>query len=179
VIGDANNSWRSGRKIWNQHAYFITNINEDGSIPATAPQNWLSYNNFRSGDIGAGTEGYSAPDLVGDIRFVCNDECDQDRLYVWVTLGNRGYEDIEADFPVELIGVLKDGTEVSLVQETITDTIPAGQRLEGMEWVIEGVPSELKALVLKVDGGDNASRSLVEECVEDNNTDEWRDNLCK
>ncbi|MBK7829435.1 hypothetical protein [Nannocystis sp.] len=26
VIGDKNNSWRPGRKIWNQHAYSITNI---------------------------------------------------------------------------------------------------------------------------------------------------------
>jgi len=26
VIGDKNNSWRPGRKIWNQHAYSITNV---------------------------------------------------------------------------------------------------------------------------------------------------------
>ncbi|MEK8022137.1 MAG: FG-GAP-like repeat-containing protein, partial [Candidatus Parabeggiatoa sp.] len=33
VFQDANNSWMPARGIWNQHAYHITNINDDGSLP--------------------------------------------------------------------------------------------------------------------------------------------------
>ena len=49
VIGGANNNWVGTRRIWNQHAYHITNINEDGSIPRFEQPNWLTpeLNNFR------------------------------------------------------------------------------------------------------------------------------------
>jgi len=33
VFQDANNSWMPARGIWNQHAYHITNVNDDGSLP--------------------------------------------------------------------------------------------------------------------------------------------------
>jgi rhodanese-related sulfurtransferase len=47
VIGDANDTWVNTRKIWNQHAYSITNVNNDGTIPAIPDTNWLIFNNFR------------------------------------------------------------------------------------------------------------------------------------
>ena len=34
VFQDKNNSWVNTRKIWNQHAYHIDNVNDDGTIPA-------------------------------------------------------------------------------------------------------------------------------------------------
>ncbi|MCP4694951.1 MAG: hypothetical protein GY859_43385, partial [Desulfobacterales bacterium] len=33
ILGDAGDSWVNTRKIWNQHAYSITNVEDDGSIP--------------------------------------------------------------------------------------------------------------------------------------------------
>ncbi|MET0403926.1 MAG: kelch repeat-containing protein, partial [Cystobacter sp.] len=55
-------NWRSARRIWNQHAYSITNINDDGTIPAQPVANWLSegLNTFRSNGPGPGA-GYCAP----------------------------------------------------------------------------------------------------------------------
>ncbi len=51
VFGDAQNCWVNTRKIWNQHAYSITNVNDDGKIPQNRLTNWLStspaFNNFR------------------------------------------------------------------------------------------------------------------------------------
>ncbi len=40
VFGDAQNRWVPTRKIWNQHTYHITNVNEDGTIPAVEINNW-------------------------------------------------------------------------------------------------------------------------------------------
>ena len=60
VIGDANDSWAPARPIWNQHAYHITNVNSDGSIPTHPVENWHTWNNFRAG----GTE-FGALSLVG------------------------------------------------------------------------------------------------------------------
>lgn len=47
VIGDANNTWVSTRKIWNQHSYHITNVNDDGTIPAHEANSWQLYNTYR------------------------------------------------------------------------------------------------------------------------------------
>ncbi len=50
IYGDATDSWASTRRIWNQHAYHVTNVAEDGSIPASEPVNWLTPNpNTESG----------------------------------------------------------------------------------------------------------------------------------
>ncbi|QRK08304.1 VCBS repeat-containing protein [Archangium violaceum] len=50
VFRDRADEWVGTRGIWNQHAYSITNINDDGTIPAHPAANWLTpgLNNFRS-----------------------------------------------------------------------------------------------------------------------------------
>ena len=42
-------NWVPTRKIWNQHSYHVTNINEDGTIPRVEDKNWLlpGLNNYR------------------------------------------------------------------------------------------------------------------------------------
>jgi hypothetical protein len=51
VYSDANDNWVRSRPIWNQHAYSVTNVNDDGTIPQTSAwlNNWdqLGLNNFR------------------------------------------------------------------------------------------------------------------------------------
>lgn len=49
VFADAGPGWAPTRKIWNQHTYHVTNVNEDGTIPRREDINWLfpSLNNFR------------------------------------------------------------------------------------------------------------------------------------
>ena len=47
VFGDASDHWVSTRRIWNQHAYHITNINQDGSVPDTETDSWTSHNTYR------------------------------------------------------------------------------------------------------------------------------------
>ena len=47
VIGDRHNRWVQSRRIWNQHTYHVTNVNEDGSIPQFEQPNWMIFNTFR------------------------------------------------------------------------------------------------------------------------------------
>jgi RHS repeat-associated protein len=47
VIGDANDTWVSSRQIWNQQTYHITNVNDDGTIPAHEENSWQLYNSYR------------------------------------------------------------------------------------------------------------------------------------
>ncbi|MCB9596441.1 MAG: hypothetical protein H6719_27205 [Sandaracinaceae bacterium] len=53
VWGDASDTWVSARRIYNQHAYHVTNVYESGGVPAREPESWRPwngrlYNTYRS-----------------------------------------------------------------------------------------------------------------------------------
>jgi RHS repeat-associated protein len=50
VINDALNLWKRTRRTWNQHAYQVTNVNEDGTVPLVETPHWLlpGLNGFRT-----------------------------------------------------------------------------------------------------------------------------------
>jgi hypothetical protein len=48
VWQDAQHRWIPTRRIWNQHAYSVANVREDGTIPKTMPKSWLGLNTFRT-----------------------------------------------------------------------------------------------------------------------------------
>ena len=47
VWGDRRGRWVGSRRIWNQHAYHIDNVEEDGSIPRRPAYSWRGHNSFR------------------------------------------------------------------------------------------------------------------------------------
>ncbi len=59
----SNEAWGSARGLWNQHTYSVTNINDDGSIPAQPATNWLTegLNTFRSNAAAPKGPNYCAP----------------------------------------------------------------------------------------------------------------------
>jgi len=48
VFQDSQKRWIPTRRIWNQHAYHVTNVREDGTIPQTMGNNWKLLNTFRT-----------------------------------------------------------------------------------------------------------------------------------
>ena len=172
VIEDANDSWQAGRGIWNQHAYSITNVNDDGSIPILPEPNWFSYNNFRSGDLVAATGGTQA-DLFTQVVFVCTDECDQNTLHVLVTVGNQGTKDVDIPTTLELWALKYDGTR-AILDIVMLDPIPAGQQLDGL--VFEINHPDLANFFDVIAVADAAG--LVAECNETNNEAMFTYGLC-
>jgi hypothetical protein len=71
VFGSAAGTWVRTRRVWNQHAYQITNVGEDGSIPAVESPNWSAkgLNNFRL-NRQPGSE-FAAPNAVVEVRVRC------------------------------------------------------------------------------------------------------------
>jgi RHS repeat-associated protein len=63
VFGDPNGAWVSTRKVWNQHSYHVTNINDDGSIPTHETNNWQTYNSYRQQAPTTACR-YALPDLT-------------------------------------------------------------------------------------------------------------------
>ena len=47
VFEDVNDNWAPTRAIWNQHAYNINNVDENGGIPTDPQPSWLTHNTFR------------------------------------------------------------------------------------------------------------------------------------
>ena len=54
VYHDTQEGWAYTRRIWNQHAYSVTNINDNGSVPAQPGKHWQlpNLNTFRSNVAG-------------------------------------------------------------------------------------------------------------------------------
>jgi hypothetical protein len=48
VYEDSQKRWIPTRRIWNQHAYSVVNVREDGTIPAHPKKSWLNLNTFRT-----------------------------------------------------------------------------------------------------------------------------------
>ena len=114
VIEDENDSWMPATPIWNQHAYSITNIDHDGSVPAYPDVNWDTYNTFRSGDLVAGQNG-DFPDFFGIIDDVCA-ECEDNKLTVYARIGNQGLMDVEGSVDVEVRMVSSNGYKTAYTQ---------------------------------------------------------------
>lgn len=132
VVGDANHSWQPGRKIWNQHAYYITNVADDGGVPAVPAPNWASYNNFRSGHTGP-NDGLAIPsvELFGD---VCQLGCDETGLRaVFVQIGNGGAGQLTTSVDVQVFGLDEAGDEVLIDTVTFQPPLDAGVVTAGQQ----------------------------------------------
>jgi hypothetical protein len=71
VFGDVNGTWVRTRRVWNEHAYHVTNVNEDGTIPKHELANYKQpgLDNFRQNKQ-PGSE-FSAPDAVISVGSLC------------------------------------------------------------------------------------------------------------
>ena len=71
VFGSKTGSWVRTRRVWNEHTYHITNIGEDGKVPAVEPANWTQpgLNDYRQ-NRQPGSQ-FGAPDAVVSIEPLC------------------------------------------------------------------------------------------------------------
>lgn len=71
IFGDKNGNWVRTRRVWNEHAYHVTNIAEDGTIPTVESPNFKhpKLNNFRQNVQPSGE--FFAPDLVASVFTIC------------------------------------------------------------------------------------------------------------
>jgi len=145
VYGDANQSWPQGRQIWNQHAYSITNINDDLSLPAPQQPNWQQYNNFRSADGGPPPNKWI--DLQPEIIDTCFDEC-PDRLFLSVRVLNRGTYPIEPGLKV----LVKAGPSGGIVAVgSVPTAIPSGKSSEAIAIEVDGSSLNGQPAVVVID----------------------------
>ena len=87
------------RSIWNQHAYHITNVNDDGTIPLTEMANFKTFNNYRQNVQGSVAGSAPTGDATGKI-VVPPDVGDCVKLFrVAGSVCNRGASALAAGMP--------------------------------------------------------------------------------
>lgn len=91
VYADANDQWVRSRTIWNQHAYHVTHISEEGVVPQTSmwDKNWEQpeLNNFRQ-NVPGDPNGNAVPDSTAGASVF--DECLGGVATLTVDVCNRG-----------------------------------------------------------------------------------------
>jgi hypothetical protein len=181
VLRERLDRWVSSRSIWNQHAYSISNVNEDGSIPKTSDwvKNWTvteaGYNSFRQNEQGtAGAE--DLPDITG--RFTDEEPCviggSSSKVYLQATVCNRGKRAVGAALPATFyVGDPADG-EILCTSYTDGPVPTEGCLLVYCE-IGDGVEGKEVTMVVNDDGmggrttlecrpDNNLSSILVEKC---------------
>lgn len=174
AIGDADGTWMPARPVWNQHAYAITNVNNDSTIPADPDTNWLSYNNFRSGDLAAASGG-AMSDAIPELVEVCNDECEDGLLRLVFRIGNGGVEPLPPGISGSLYARAEGSWNLLETQTTAAQIMPA-RTTPG--WVFDVDPADVPLGVVRFVADDDGSGGWVTECHEDNNEIIVNDGLC-
>jgi hypothetical protein len=168
VFKDVNDNWVGTRRVWNQHAYSVTNIDEDGRVPMTPARNWEvpGLNNFRQNVQGDGL--FNAPNLTVPMVQVAAEECGTGRLVIRVTIRNTGSLGVRAGAVLTSIWAGDP--------ERLIATIPNAQPLapgasEVMEYIWQAPPDQAgKTFDVRViidDDGEGNQRH--NECREDDN----------
>ncbi|MCA9167614.1 MAG: hypothetical protein KDB23_08095, partial [Planctomycetales bacterium] len=161
VFKNASDAWVDTREIWNQHGYYVTNINDDGSVPAVQEPSWLGQNTFHGNTLVEADESAGADLVPSYVRYEVNDT----GTSVTVRVGNGGansapdgvdmaFYDGHPDDGGRLLGVVQTSRRLDPgTFEDVTFVLPDGEALD--LWIVAD--------------DDGAGIGHVHECDEQNN----------
>jgi hypothetical protein len=167
VYGDANHTWVPTRNLWNQHTYHVTNILDDGTIPAEEANNWETLNNYRQNVQTVGSV-FASADVTAS--FLRTTE-ESDGIVLTTRIGNGGAKVIGPGLPVSFYdgdstsgGVLLGtaNTTSSLLPgqfEDVSITLPPGTTSADTLWVVADDSGGLVGLTNECDETNNALNS--------------------
>jgi choice-of-anchor A domain-containing protein len=168
VFRDRRDGWVNTRKIWNQHAYSVTNVNDDGTIPASPVANWRTpgLNTFRSNSQGSGsTSPFAAADLIAsEVAGACDGSA-QD-LILSARITNQGDAAASAGLQVAFFqgNPASGGTQLGVA--TLPSVLAAGASAVA-SITLSPAPGGTADIYVVADFGTGTGREL--ECREDNN----------
>lgn len=139
VFSSQGGDWVRTRRVWNQHAYHITNVGEDGSIPQEEEANWNvpALNNFRL-NRQPGNED-AAPDVVLSLLPICGTRA------ISVTVRNLGESVLPAGVVVDLYsGPGTEPTPERLVASQLTTQTLYPAQSQVLEF---DIPDELRNVI--------------------------------
>ena len=165
---DADNNWVRTRRIWNQHAYSVTNVTEDGQIPRVPEYNWTRsrLNNFRQNVQPGGL--FDAPDFV--VREIFRLDCDESQFTLAVVVGNDGSLSVPAGILTHVVVTADDDRVFDLGTVATTDWLLPGESEQLT--VVFDLPEapQVTGIVLSATvDEDGMGGQRYNECNDDNN----------
>ncbi|MEM9071843.1 MAG: FG-GAP-like repeat-containing protein [Myxococcota bacterium] len=163
AYGDPGDRWVGTRAIWNQFSYHVTNVEADGTVPATEADNWTTagLNNYRQNVQGRGI--FNAPNLAVELTAV--EACGSSEIRLSAVVTNAGTRGVASGVAVEFARTDTDPEEIVGSVNT-TRALPPGasERVT----IVVTVPLDTDLVFeARVDGDES-----VVECIEDDNVDE-------
>jgi MYXO-CTERM domain-containing protein len=117
VLSDS--TWQPSRSVWNQHAYSITNINDDLSLPYPTTDNWDIHNDYRcNAPVDRPVDWQVNLGIDGGVEAYCFDVCTDPGVEISVPVANNGRADSSA---VVITFTRADGTVVATYEEAGLD----------------------------------------------------------
>ena len=174
VFKDLRDRWVSTRPIWNQHAYHVTNVADDASIPVRESPHYadVKTNNFRMNSMGK--VDYSAPDLAFEAArdlTLATGSCPA-ALTLRVRIWNRGAALVAQGVPVAVYQ--GSGTTPVAVANTTRAIIPGQSETVVVEVPAPPGPTDLRVVV----NDDGTGQGFVGECRAENNATVLRGARC-
>jgi hypothetical protein len=180
VYRDVLDRWSDSRPMWNQHAYSITNINDDGTVPASGAwkQNFSdpklnNYRQNRQGDKSATL----LPDITGQLDK--NNVCTKKGASIIVTgrVCNRGLRVVGADMPASFyLGPPTSMPPRKLCTSFTPGPVQLGNQCLPVSCTVMN-PDDIAALLMPgaevymVVNDDGMGHATTEECNTMNNVD--------
>jgi len=129
VLGSKSGSWVRTRRIWNQHGYHVTNVNDDGTIPVKETPNWKTkgLNDFRQNVQPRGL--FDAPNAVVELDGSCSVPAT-----LRATVKNIGLASMPAGVTVSFYeGTPGSGTKIG-TGKTVGPIAPGGAEIVDFKW---------------------------------------------
>lgn len=169
VYRDPEDAWVATRALWNQHAYHITNVEDDGAIPTEEEPSWSAYNSYRQNLPG---EEIPPPPAAADLTVGPAAKIDPttgcpDEYLLDVVVHNRGAAPAPAPVGVAFYEGEEPSAEALIcATQTTMDLAPGGEEPVSCTWMD---PPEAWTIVTVVVDDDGAGAGAIEECREANN----------
>jgi hypothetical protein len=167
IWSDADDNWVRTRRVWNQHSYHVTNIDEDGTIPTDEPDNWRieGLNNYRQNVQPSGL--FDAPDFVVREVRTSDARCSTEGIIeIYALIGNDGALGIPRGVEIKIEAVQGSVREEIFTTRTEQRLLPGQTITVTTEWTtVFAFGDEPYTIEVSVDGDMQHN-----ECREDNNT---------
>ena len=159
VFGDANDNWVGTRRLWNQHAYSVGNVNDDVTIPREPDWSWLSHNTYRA-QIAPERQTFALPDL--SVSYARADLSAYPVVKVTARVGNGGDAVVRTELPVAFF----NGSTLLGTVKT-TKALKPGE-YEDVTFTYTSTDFTARTIVIAADDN-GAGASRESECDEANN----------
>jgi len=174
MFSHAQGAWARSGPTWHTHDFAVTNINEDGRVPARPEPWWQIHNVYRARP----TTNETYVDLQVAINDVCFTGCAQNDLArVSAQIYNTGSSTSRSEVPVALY--TRDGERLELLQvRRLRQRVPAGGVSAGLVFEVPARRVARDGFHIVVNDDGSGFLDYQDECDYDNNTGFWNDIPC-